>query len=68
MPHGSKQAKAKAPKKMKQINTDLKPIVELQFNVVNDKRVKPAEVFEGFKDNKSKSKSKSKSNKSKSNK
>jgi hypothetical protein len=70
MPHGSKQAKAKAPKKMKQINTDLKPIVELQFNVVktvaNDKRVKPAEVFEGFKDNKSKSKSKS--NKSKSNK
>tara|TARA_R110000787_G_scaffold174033_2_gene286584 strand:- start:474 stop:698 length:225 start_codon:yes stop_codon:yes gene_type:complete len=74
MPHGSKQAKAKAPKKMKQINTDLKPIVELQFNVVktvaNDKRVRPAEVFEGFKDNKSsnKSKSKSKSNKSKSNK
>ena len=68
MPHGSKQAKAKAPKKMKQINTDLKPIVELQFNlpktVADDKRVRPAEVFEGFKDNKSKSKSKS--NKSKS--
>ena len=56
MPHGSKQAKAKAPKKMKQINTDLKPIVELQFNlpktVADDKRVRPAEVFEGFKDNK----------------
>ena len=70
MPHfnGSKQAKKKPVKKMKQVDTNLKPIVQLQFNVpkvvADDKRVKPAEVFEGFKDNKSKSKSKSKSNKS----
>tara|TARA_R110000803_G_scaffold182576_1_gene244942 strand:+ start:1359 stop:1568 length:210 start_codon:yes stop_codon:yes gene_type:complete len=69
MPHfnGSKQGKAKPVKKMKQVDTNLKPIVHLQFNVPkvvsDDKRVKPAEVFEGFKSNqKSKSKSK-KSNK-----
>ena len=67
MPHfnGSKQAKKKPVKKMKQVDTNLKPIVQLQFNlpktVADDKRVKPAEVFEGFKDNKSnKSKSKKK--------
>ena len=70
MPHfnGSKQAKKKPVKKMKQVDTNLKPIVQLQFNVpktvADDKRVKPSEVFEGFKDNKSNNKSKSKSNKS----
>ena len=64
MPHfnGSKQAKKKPVKKMKQVDTNLKPIVELQFNlpktVADDKRVKPSEVFEGFKDNKSKTKKK----------
>ena len=64
MPHfnGSKQAKKKPVKKMKQVDTNLKPIVELQFNlpktVADDKRVKPTEVFEGFKDNKSKTKKK----------
>ena len=73
---GSKQGAKKSVKKMKQVDTNLKPIVELQFNlpkvVADDKRVKPSEVFEGFKDNKSSNKSsnksKSKSNKSKSNK
>tara|TARA_R110000737_G_C14298986_1_gene435588 strand:+ start:340 stop:558 length:219 start_codon:yes stop_codon:yes gene_type:complete len=72
MPHfnGSKQGKAKPVKKMKQVDTNLKPIVQLQFNVpktvADDKRIKPSEVFEGFKDNKSNNKSnksKSKSNK-----
>jgi hypothetical protein len=64
MPHfnGSKQAKKKPVKKMKQVDTNLKPIVQLQFNVpkvvADDKRVKPTEVFEGFKDNKSKTKKK----------
>ena len=73
MPHfnGSKQAKKKPVKKMKQVDTNLKPIVQLQFNVpktvADDKRIKPSEVFEGFKDNKSNNKS-NKSNKSKSNK
>ena len=63
MPHfnGSKQGKKKAVKKIKPIDTNLKPIVQLQFNipktVANDKRVKPAEVFEGFKDTKTKNKS-----------
>ena len=63
MPHfnGSKQAK-----KIKQVDTNLKPIVQLQFNipktVADDKRVKPAEVFEGFKDSKV-NKTKNKSNK-----
>ena len=67
MPHfnGSKQAKKKAVKKMKQVDTNLKPIVQLQFNVpktvADDKRIKPAEVFEGFKSN---NKSNNKSNKS----
>ena len=52
MPHfnGSKQAKKKPVKKMKQVDTNLKPIVQLQFNlpktVADDKRVKPAEVFD----------------------
>tara|TARA_R110000851_G_scaffold186213_1_gene335517 strand:+ start:877 stop:1083 length:207 start_codon:yes stop_codon:yes gene_type:complete len=68
MPHfnGSKQAKKKAVKKIKQVDTNLKPIVQLQFNipktVADDKRVKPAEVFEGFKDSKV-NKTKNKSNK-----
>ena len=35
---------------------DIKPITDLQFNipkgVEEDKRIKPAEVFEGFKENK----------------
>ena len=68
---GSKQGAKKAVKKMKQVDTNLKPIVQLQFDlpktVADDKRVKPSEVFEGFKDNKSSNKS-NKSNKSKSNK
>jgi len=53
-------------KKVKQVNNgidrnllgntlDIKPITDLQFNipkgVEQDKRIKPAEVFEGFKDN-----------------
>lgn len=71
MPHfnGSKQAKKKPVKKMKQVDTNLKPIVQLQFDlpktVADDKRVKPSEVFEGYsstkaskKDNKSKTKKK----------
>tara|TARA_R110000851_G_scaffold1550_3_gene5745 strand:- start:856 stop:1077 length:222 start_codon:yes stop_codon:yes gene_type:complete len=69
--NGSRQGKKKAVKKMKQVDTNLKPIVQLQFNVpktvADDKRIKPSEVFEGFKDNKSNNKS-NKSNKSKSNK
>ena len=54
-------------KKVKQVNNgidrnllgntlDIKPITDLQFNipkgVAEDKRIKPAEVFEGFKENK----------------
>lgn len=54
-------------KKVKQVNNgtdrnllgntlDIKPITDLQFNipkgVEQDKRIRPAEVFEGFKDNK----------------
>jgi len=81
--NGSKQGKKKPVKKIKQVNLGehrhleggditYKPIAELQFNVpkgvADDKKIRPAEVFEGFvaskKDNKSKSKSKSKSNKS----
>tara|TARA_R110000824_G_scaffold136243_1_gene299825 strand:+ start:536 stop:793 length:258 start_codon:yes stop_codon:yes gene_type:complete len=81
--NGSKQGKKKPVKKIKQVNNGehrhleggdviYKPIAELQFNVpkgvADDKKIRPAEVFEGYvaskKDNKSKSKSKSnKSNK-----
>lgn len=54
-------------KKVKQVNNgtdrnllgntlDIKPITDLQFNIPKgvdqDKRIKPAEVFEGFKENK----------------
>ena len=60
-------------KKVKQVNngTDrnllgntlhIKPITDLQFNipkgVEQDKRIRPAEVFEGFKDNKTNKKKK----------
>ena len=64
MPHFSgNRAKMK---KVKQVNNgtdrnllgntlDIKPITDLQFNIPKgvdeDKRIKPAEVFEGFKDN-----------------
>ena len=64
MPHFS--GNRKKMKKVKQVkngtdrnligNTlDIKPITDLQFNIPKgvdeDKRIKPAEVFEGFKDN-----------------
>ena len=77
--NGSKQGKKKPVKKIKQVNNGehrhleggditYKPITELQFNVpkgvADDKKIRPAEVFEGYKDNKSNNKSKSKSNKS----
>ena len=80
--NGSKQGKKKPVKKIKQVNLGehrhleggditYKPIAELQFNVpkgvADDKKIRPAEVFEGYKDNKSNNKSKTKS-KSKSNK
>tara|TARA_R110002096_G_scaffold204919_4_gene390659 strand:- start:621 stop:860 length:240 start_codon:yes stop_codon:yes gene_type:complete len=78
MPHSNiKKTKVK---KVKQIDNgtdrnllgntlNIKPITDLQFNipkgVEQDKRIKPSEVFENFKDNKvnknKKSKSKSKS-------
>ena len=60
-------------KKVKQVNngTDrnllgntlhIKPITDLQFNIPKgvdeDKRIKPAEVFEGFKENKTNKKKK----------
>ncbi len=60
-------------KKVKQVNngTDrnligntlhIKPITDLQFNIPKgvdeDKRIKPAEVFEGFKENKTNKKNK----------
>jgi len=60
-------------KKVKQVNngTDrnlsgntlhIKPITDLQFNIPKgvdeDKRIRPAEVFEGFKDNKTNKKKK----------
>ena len=78
--NGSKQGKHKSVKKVKQVNNgehrtaedgkgiSFKPITELQFDVpkgvADDKRIRPQEVFDGFKDtNKSKSKSKLKSTK-----
>jgi len=60
-------------KKVKQVNNgtdrnlsgntlNIKPITDLQFNipkgVYEDKRIRPAEVFEGFKDNKTNKKKK----------
>tara|TARA_R100000808_G_C2148645_1_gene156817 strand:- start:2392 stop:2589 length:198 start_codon:yes stop_codon:yes gene_type:complete len=60
-------------KKVKQVNNgtdrnllgntlDIKPITDLQFNIPKgvdeDKRIRPAEVFEGFKDNKTNKKKK----------
>jgi len=60
-------------KKVKQVNngTDrnllgntlhIKPITDLQFNIPKgvdeDKRIKPAEIFEGFKENKTNKKKK----------
>jgi hypothetical protein len=73
--NGSKQGKKKQVKKIKQVdngehrNLDggelkVRPITELQFNVpkgvADDKRVRPSEVFEGYKDNKTKNKTKKK--------
>jgi len=68
-------------KKVKQVNNgtdrnllgntlNIKPITDLQFDIPKgvdeDKKIKPADVFEGFKDNKQKkSKKSNKSNKSK---
>jgi len=66
-------------KKVKQVNngTDrnllgntlhIKPITDLQFNIPKgvdeDKRIKPAEVFEGFKENKTNNKTNKKKKKS----
>jgi hypothetical protein len=65
MPHFS--GNKKKMKRVKQVNNgtdrnllgntlDIKPITDLQFNIPKgvdeDKRIKPAEVFEGFKENK----------------
>tara|TARA_R110000824_G_scaffold184847_1_gene365785 strand:+ start:148 stop:399 length:252 start_codon:yes stop_codon:yes gene_type:complete len=64
MPRGTKQANKQPVKKVKQIDNgihrnldgghiDCKPLIDLQFNIpkgcIDDKRVKPAEVFEGYK-------------------
>lgn len=78
MPHfTSKKTKVK---KIKQVNNGIdrnllgntlhiKPITDLQFNipkgVEEDKRIKPAEVFEGFKENKSNKKNKTNKTKNK---
>tara|TARA_Y100000385_G_C12832821_1_gene525322 strand:+ start:495 stop:743 length:249 start_codon:yes stop_codon:yes gene_type:complete len=71
MPHFT--GKKSKMKKVKQVNngTDrnllgntlhIKPITDLQFNIPKgvdeDKRIKPAEVFEGFKENKTNKKNK----------
>ena len=76
MPRGTKAAKTQSVKKVKQIKNGIhrnldgghiehKPLIDLQFNipkgVADDKKVRPAQVFEGYKQtNKS-----NKSNKSK---
>jgi len=67
MPQPSSEGNKSKMKKVKQVNngTDrnllgntlhIKPITDLQFNIPKgvdeDKRIKPAEVFQGFKDNK----------------
>jgi len=64
MPHFS--GNKKKMKQVKQVNNgidrnllgntlDIKPITDLQFNIPKgvdeDKRIKPAQVFEGFKEN-----------------
>ncbi len=71
MPHFT--VKKNKMKKVKQVNNgtdrnllgntlDIKPITDLQFNIPKgvdeDKRIRPAEVFEGFKDNKTNKKKK----------
>ncbi len=73
MPQPHSEGKKKKIKKVKQVNngTDrnligntlhIKPITDLQFNIPKgvdeDKRIKPAEVFEGFKENKTNKKKK----------
>jgi hypothetical protein len=74
MPRGNKSVgKKTSVKKVKQVNDgtnrnllghtlDIKPITDLQLNIpqgyLDSKKIKPAEVFEGFKDNKTKKKSK----------
>jgi hypothetical protein len=78
MPHFS--GNRKKMKKVKQVNNgtdrnllgntlDIKPITDLQFNipkgVEEDKRIKPAEVFEGFKDNNTNNKTNKKKKSSK---
>jgi len=77
MPHFT--GKKSKMKKVKQVNngTDrnllgntlhIKPITDLQFNIPKgvdeDKRIKPAEVFEGFKENKTNNKTNKKKKKS----
>ena len=72
------EGKKKKIKKVKQVNngTDrnligntlhIKPITDLQFNIPKgvdeDKRIRPAEVFEGFKENKTNKKKKKSSSK-----
>jgi hypothetical protein len=64
MPRGTKVAKTQPVKKVKQIKNGIhrnldgghiehKPLIDLQFNipkgVADDKKVKPAQVFEGYK-------------------
>jgi len=78
MPRTHSEGKKKKIKKVKQVNNgidrnllgntlDIKPITDLQFNipkgVAEDKRIKPAEVFEGFKENKTNKKKKKSSSK-----
>jgi hypothetical protein len=73
MPRGTKVAKKQPVKKVKQIKNGIhrnldgghvehKPIIDLQFNipkgVADDKKVKPAQVFEGWRSNKAPSKKK----------
>jgi hypothetical protein len=77
MPQTRSQGNKSKMKKVKQVNNgtdrnllgntlDIKPITDLQFNIPKgvdqDKRIRPAEVFEGFKDNKT-NKKKNKSSK-----
>ena len=73
MPQPSSEGNKSKMKKVKQVNNgtdrnlsgntlNIKPITDLQFNIPKgvdeDKRIRPAEVFEGFKDNKTNKKKK----------
>jgi hypothetical protein len=76
MPRGTKQAKKQPLKKVKQIKNGIhrnldgghvehKPLIDLQFNipkgVEDDRKIKPAQVFEGYKAPSKKNKQKNKS-------